>query len=410
MRKQLFRGAALPLYLVSAFVADIKSHSVPSLVIENVLAANCVRADVKTFEIDVDGLCLPGGYYRCRSRSDGLPRRFALGARRRYRVSRRQTLYATVLSPKFCEGQLVRVCGHRHEIDASAISAAIDTDPYFSRMDTYGQHCYHACDANHFCRFIHPPEAVCERWGSILHQLYDDEQNLPPWRLAARLFLRESGLRFVGGAQDEEFVSTIVDILQHADGRTVQSRRRNPKKPLSRAALLAQKASGEIPLSHTLQMFRADAQPEWDPYATRATWSIDREGAVRHGVVTPYANASVNQSGTAAPEFRKRYQPVDVDDVLWAKVARTLHAKAPRDGHASASSQVPAAPSQVEFHADALERFVGQGKHQGSALRRKVLEWRFSEAGKAWQRQRESFLGAQACEDEPDLHDGETVA
>ena len=76
-------------------------------------------------------------------------------------------------------------------------------------------------------------------------------------------------------------------------------------------------------------------------------------------------------------------------------------------GRASSSSQIPAAPSQVDIHATALDRFVGQGKHKDSSLRRKVLEWRFSEAGKAWQQQRESILGKDACEDEADLHDGE---
>ena len=147
-------------------------------------------------------------------------------------------------------------------------------------------------------------------------------------------------------------------------------------------------------------------QPDWDPYATRASWDITRETALCHGVGTPYANATTNPKGAADPKFRKRYKPADVDDGLWAKVARTLRTRT-SDGCYSSSCQIPAAPSQVDIHATALDRFVGQGKHKDSSLRRKVLEWRFSEAGKAWQQQRESILGKDACEDEADLHDGE---
>ena len=106
--------------------------------------------------------------------------------------------------------------------------------------------------------------------------------------------------------------------------------------------------------------------------------------------------------GAADPQFRKRYKPADVDDGLWAKVARTLRTRT-SDGRYSSSSQIPAAPSQVDIHATALDRFVGQEKHKDSSLRRKVLEWRFSEAGKAWQQQRESILGKDACEDDSNI-------
>ena len=35
-----------------------------------------------------------------------------------------------------------------------------------------------------------------------MHQIFDDEQNLEPERIANRLFLRESGLSFLGDPAD----------------------------------------------------------------------------------------------------------------------------------------------------------------------------------------------------------------
>ena len=75
-------------------------------------------------------------------------------------------------------------------------------------------HCWNAGLIAHMCRLQLPSEAPCERWGSLLHNKYDPGQGIPPERSACRLFLKESGLQFVGAEQDESFVKAITQIFR----------------------------------------------------------------------------------------------------------------------------------------------------------------------------------------------------
>ena len=166
-------------------------------------------------------------------------------------------------------GRLVRIVSFTRKVDPALVARAIDIDPSFQEkrgVDSPG-HCYHACDIHHFGRLSHPAEAACERWGSILHNIFSDNQNTPPWRMACRLILREAGVTFCGAANDEEFISTVVDILEHADGR------KRPAKPISRKALKAIAAGEDMPESETIRNLREGIGPGLrDLYGVRQTW------------------------------------------------------------------------------------------------------------------------------------------
>ena len=75
-------------------------------------------------------------------------------------------------------GKLVHVEHVVAELDWSAVSASIDTDPYFSR-DGHGSHpivgrnAWHAVRIHNFCRPMGSAEACCERIGSNMHAMWD---------------------------------------------------------------------------------------------------------------------------------------------------------------------------------------------------------------------------------------------
>ena len=198
------RGASVVLPIVSAFLG-----------VAQMLSSHTFRATAAS-------LCL------CGAAGSSAKAKSAKLNRRRFRFVgglAPYSPYATIVDPPTLRGRLVVVEPYRREVDVAAVARAIDTDRVLNeaRADFSAagssSHCWHVCLLSHKCRPLSPRESPCERWGSYINFLWDDIQGLSPERIAARLFLREAGLRFVGGRRDEIFVATIVEIMLRGDGR-----------------------------------------------------------------------------------------------------------------------------------------------------------------------------------------------
>jgi len=280
-------------------------------------------------------------------------------------------------------GRLVQIVALQRRVDAGLVARDIDLDPLLNAPDAAGFHCYVACDLHHMSRFLHPSEAACERWGSLMHQLFDDEQNMPPWRTADRLFLRESGLHFLGSPADEDFISLIVEILEAGEGRVKRS------CAWTKDALRALRLGAPAPVSTTIQQLlkeeTAPANPlhSWDPLGTRTHWNVPRkECALAAGCSSAY-------NGWMSPEYRKRYAPAALPTAVSAKIRRVVH------GEPGSASSVP-----PQLTIDALPRVPGEETVVGSSLRGKIAGWFASEAGKEWVRRRaELFAEPNAPDD-----------
>ena len=115
------------------------------------------------------------------------------------------------------------------QIDLSSIAAAIDMDP------TIAGGAWQPARIHHACRFLAPPEAVCERTGSLMHALWDPVQGLSPDQFVNRLFLRSAGIYCIGAARDEMIVREIVVTLQNVFNCrpcSVSARGRYSKRPM----------------------------------------------------------------------------------------------------------------------------------------------------------------------------------
>ena len=220
-----FQLPALPYYLISSFVHVLpvkltatSQHAATSQHGRYTFAAKAVG---QTFAIKGDSLCLPGAYGVCKKDAKGHLRKGGQAALQRNRVTMRHgggKTFAVALSAPM-QGRLLRIESENRVGDPSKVARAIDLQPEINRQNQAGEHCWHACDLHHLCRFLHPRESACERWGSLIHRLYESDQNYPPWRMAARLFLREAGLGFVGRPEDEDFISALVDLMEEGAGR-----------------------------------------------------------------------------------------------------------------------------------------------------------------------------------------------
>ena len=70
----------------------------------------------------------------------------------------------------------------------------------------------------HRARLMRGPEAACERWGSLLHALWDSVAGWQPHRIVSRLFIREAGLACEGRESDEAVVHEIASSLVSVHG------------------------------------------------------------------------------------------------------------------------------------------------------------------------------------------------
>ena len=146
-------------------------------------------------------------------------------------------------------GSVAKIRKLHRAADAALVHAALDVDKSVN-APVGDWHCWNAAFLAHMCRLQLPSEAPCERWGSLLHNLYDPVQGIPPERVACRLFLKEAGLQFIGSERDESFVEAIAQILRDSN------RSLRKFSCVSGEARECAKAGVALPLSATLQQLR----------------------------------------------------------------------------------------------------------------------------------------------------------
>ena len=97
-------------------------------------------------------------------------------------------------APPRLRGKVVTVVGAKRALDHGALEAALATLPKFTAPGVDGAHCYHAVRLVHRVRLLRAVDSCCERWGSMIHQLWDGNNMWHPMRIAGRLLLRDAGL------------------------------------------------------------------------------------------------------------------------------------------------------------------------------------------------------------------------
>ena len=76
-------------------------------------------------------------------------------------------------------------------VDESRLASSLWTDKTLVFPDIKKNHCWHIVRLYMRCR-LKAPESVCERWGSLMHMLWDSVCGWQPHRIVSRLFMRES--------------------------------------------------------------------------------------------------------------------------------------------------------------------------------------------------------------------------
>ena len=95
------------------------------------------------------------------------------------------------------------------------VTAAIISNPWFSLgVGSGGLIAWHACRLAHRCSVMFPPEAPCERIGSLMRFVWEPRQHLGPVAVADRVYLSQAGVECVGSTRDEMLVDIIASLLE----------------------------------------------------------------------------------------------------------------------------------------------------------------------------------------------------
>ena len=106
----------------------------------------------------------------------------------------------------------------------------------FTAANADGSHCYHAVRLVHRVRLLRAVESCCERWGPIIHQLWDGNVVWHPSRIAGRLLMREAGLA-KSSPTTEAVVSEVARFLAERRGKNPFVQRESTRNESAEVAL-----------------------------------------------------------------------------------------------------------------------------------------------------------------------------
>ena len=184
-------------------------------------------------------------------------------ARAEFGYDMAQGFVATLLLPGSV-GRLVEVVDVVKVLDTSAVSAAIDNKPYFSRDGRGGPrpaNAWHMVKIHNFCRPLGAQESCCERTGGLMQLLWDKRAHPNPVTLMDAVLLREAGVTCTGSARDAKLCNDVVEALWELGRRPMLHQRH-------KRARLAEGVS----LSRTLLNMTADEEA-W--LAETGRWAAD---------------------------------------------------------------------------------------------------------------------------------------
>ena len=106
----------------------------------------------------------------------------------------------------------MRVVASAGGADEEAIASALFADRRLVFPDAGGKHCWFAARVYMRSRMMRAPESGCERWGSLMHNLWDANAGWKPHRIVSRLLMREAGLDGAGD-DNEATVNELALVL-----------------------------------------------------------------------------------------------------------------------------------------------------------------------------------------------------
>jgi hypothetical protein len=322
------------------------------------------------------------GYpWRNRKRPDQMRRSVA----DRWRVRMDPGGLATLLLPGVV-GKLVHIEEVVTELDWSAVSASVDTNPYFSRdgpsrtRRSSGVSAWHAVRVHHQCRLMGSPEAVCERIGSIMKTAWNRNPSAAVSTLMDIVTLNAANVSCSGTARDEELCGNVADIMLDLGRRPI----------VCRKAKSARARQG-IEVSRAVHNFRKDEVAsliECGRLASDAREDADdsdNDGPLDLEAVSAPPQKRRRGTGVVAGSFRcTRDITEDIhNNFVKANPTMTLPKSVHDALQKATSSKISALPVRHE------RRCPVASERAGSVVQSRLALWLDTDSGKQWKQQRD---------------------
>ena len=274
-----------------------------------------------------------------------------------------------------CFGKLVYVCAAKYELDPSAVSASIDSDPQFALGERSKLRlCWHAVRVHHRCRSMGASEAICERVGSLLGRAWSGQLNVNA--LMDNVYLDAARVLCIGGERDAMVSAEVARCLLAA--------RRNPfvTERFKKARL-----SQGLSVSHSVHRVR-DEMEQWLRASGRSAegvCDVGQDDAEATGGWHRFLNfwddvQQFRRDRQHASEHR--LSNVCVDNALREKVAPT--------------KVIAAQPWVLERGGSA----ASSGQAAASTVREKMKSWFDSPDGLEWMRNRAKMYASKSIDEE----------
>ena len=260
--------------------------------------------------------------------------------------------------------RLVYIVAIRRQVAVEKVTTAIMMHPWFSIGNgTNSLIAWHAARLAHRCSLLFPPEAPCERVGSLLRLYWEPRRNLGPVDMADLVLLSQAGVRCTGSQRDEVVVEQVVALLQaSAKYHCLDSRR----KKGSRVPLPVLKQEAHLEASGRFAGQAAVVAP-----ALVAVGGLDLE----------------NGGYSARREFVQKRRRLGSPHTLPDAAAHGLQ-----------RSQIGNLVVPLGVNVRALH--AGQRGATKSVLKEKTTAWLESDAGLEWQKERQKLFAPNGPEDD----------
>lgn len=101
------------------------------------------------------------------------------------------------------------------QTNSAAISASIDADRFFALGDAPSKRtsAWHSVRVHHRCRLLRGPEAVCEHLGSLAHFTWQSQRDEAPALAMSRVHLLQADVRCLGSFRDEIVIQESAKLF-----------------------------------------------------------------------------------------------------------------------------------------------------------------------------------------------------
>lgn len=115
--------------------------------------------------------------------------------------------------------RLVEVLSDNVAVNSAAVSAAIDASRFFAIGDRPSKRtsAWHSVRVHHRSRLLRGAEAICEHLGSLAHFSWQSQREEAPALAMSRVHLLQADVRCLGSVRDEVVIQESAKILLSAN-------------------------------------------------------------------------------------------------------------------------------------------------------------------------------------------------